>query len=131
VSETPTTRVLSGDEQRTLLAAERTMLAWIRTGLALMGFGFLIERFGIVLREVAEMRNLPVTEAHRFSLWLGVGLVALGVLVNLLGSIEHLRVVKPFGELHSPTLRASLWSVLLSLLLALLGVAMAIYLLAL
>lgn len=71
------------EDPRVPLAAERTFLAWVRTGLALMGFGFVVARFGLFMREMAALQKLPSGATHGSSLWIGVGLVALGVLLNL------------------------------------------------
>jgi putative membrane protein len=115
-------------DPRVYLAAERTFLAWIRTGLGLMGIGFAVSRFGLFLRE------LSVTESHRpmhttgLSLWSGVALVALGVLVNLVAILRHVQLIH---ELNSGTWqpgRVSRDAILLGLLLAAIGIAMAIYL---
>jgi putative membrane protein len=117
-----------GADVRDYLAEERTFLAWIRTGLALMGFGFVVARFGIFLAEVQATRDGPAAPPHRFSLWMGTAFIAVGVAMNLLSTRRHLRVVgelnrKQFAERH-----ASQQGVILALLLALAGLAMALYL---
>jgi putative membrane protein len=61
-------------------AAERTLLAWIRTRVALMGFGFVVARFAWLLREIAQQG----TQSLGCSLAVGVGLILLGVVVDLL-----------------------------------------------
>ena len=79
------------DDPRVYFAAERTFLAWIRTGLGLMGVGFAVSRFGLFLRQMSAERNqMPVHTTH-ISVWSGVALVALGVLVNLSAVARHLR----------------------------------------
>ena len=68
-------------DPRVYFAAERTFLAWIRTGLGLMGVGFAVSRFGLFLRELSAS-HLPA-QTTGLSLWSGVMLVALGVVVPL------------------------------------------------
>ena len=108
------------------LAAERTFLAWIRTGLGLMGVGFAVSRFGLFLRELSAS-HLPA-QTTGLSLWSGVMLVALGVVVTLSAVLRHFQLVR---ELRSGTWRAgrvSTDAVILGLLLAAGGLTMAFYL---
>ena len=117
-----------GADVRDYLAEERTFLAWIRTGLALMGFGFVVARFGLFLAEMQITRGSSPAPPHRFSLWLGTAFIAFGVAMNLLSIRRHVRLV---GELNRGQLvdyRPPQESILLALFLALVGVAMAVYL---
>jgi inner membrane protein YidH len=110
---------------RDYLAEERTFLAWIRTGLALMGFGFVVARFGLFLAEIHGGAVPP----HRFSFWSGTALIAVGVAVNLLSTRRHLRVVEELNGGQLADLRRPSWqAVVLALFLAVVGVAMALYL---
>ena len=69
-------------DPRVYFAAERTFLAWIRTGLGLMGIGFAVARFGLFLRQMqSDQTHMPV-HTTGLSVWSGVVLVALGVIVN-------------------------------------------------
>jgi putative membrane protein len=117
------------EDPRVRLAIERTLLAWIRTGLALMGFGFVVARFGLFLREIETVRQTaPVPTPTGLSLWIGTALILLGVVVNLLVSAEHVWLMRhvpshpPFGA------RSWLLGVGVAVILALLGIAMAAYL---
>jgi putative membrane protein len=117
------------DDPRVPLAAERTLLAWVRTGLAMMGFGFVVARFGLFLHEVAAARGGPAPPTEARSVWLGAGLVVLGVAVNLLAAYRHVRPLRQLGR--GGAYRPSAWSlgVVVTLLLAALGAALTVYLL--
>lgn len=120
------------DEQfRMLLQLETSLLNWLRTSLALMGFGFVIARFGLFLREIAiagQMHVHPHSWLPAANTFTGTGLIVLGIVVLLLAVRNHQQTVDRLmrGELAMPS-RWSL-SVVLSLILAALGMGIAIYL---
>ena len=113
---------------RDYLAAERTLLAWIRTGLALMGFGFVVARFGLFLQQLQLIEHNPPAPSYGQSLWFGTSLIVLGVVVNLLSAWHHLRLVRELQSGEPVPTRPSMPAVLIALFLALLGLAMATYL---
>jgi putative membrane protein len=96
-----------------------------------MGFGFVIARFGLFLREIAQANRLAVhpypwlTQVNTFT---GTGLIGLGIVVLLIAVWNHQQTLDRLhrGELVLP----SRWSVsvIIWLLLAALGMGLAIYL---
>ncbi|HEX6523498.1 MAG TPA: DUF202 domain-containing protein [Streptosporangiaceae bacterium] len=69
---------------RDLLANNRTLLAYIRTSLAFAGFGFAIAKFGLN------------TKSH-VSGYLGTLMVLVGLLVAIIGLVQHRAVVNGVG----------------------------------
>ena len=113
---------------RDFLAAERTFLAWIRTGLALMGFGFVVARFGLFLQQLQVGQRTSPAQSYGLSLWFGTALIAAGVVVYLLSAWHHLRLVRELERGGPVSSRPSTQAVVIALFLALVGLAMAIYL---
>jgi putative membrane protein len=111
------------------LAAERTLLAWIRTGLALMGFGFVVARFGLFLQQLEAIQRAPSAHSFGLSLWFGTALIAAGVIVNIFAGWHHLRLVRKLDSGETEHSSASTQAVAIAFFLALVGLAMAIYLL--
>jgi uncharacterized membrane protein YidH (DUF202 family) len=66
---------------RDLLASNRTLLAWIRTSVAFAGLGFVVAKFG---------RNVGTI---RFSGYLGIFLVLVGLLLAIMGYVQHREVL--------------------------------------
>jgi len=113
---------------RDSLAAERTFLAWIHTGLALMGFGFVVARFGLFLQQLQVVEHASSAQSYGVSLWFGTALIAVGVVVNILSAWHHVRLVRELNRGGPMPPRPSTQAVLIALFLALIGLAMAIYL---
>ena len=110
------------------LAAERTFLAWIRTGLALMGFGFVVARFGLFLRALQATQLNLSDQSSESSFWFGTALIVLGVIVNVWSARHHVRLVRDLNRGEAAFDRPSSLAVIVSLVMALVGLAMATYL---
>jgi putative membrane protein len=115
-------------DPRVYFAAERTLLAWIRTGLALMGFGFVVARFGLFLREINFVRDGAPPQSFRFSVWFGVALLAIGVVVNIAAAWRHVSLVRGLREGNAIVNQPSKSAIAVALILAFVGIAMASYL---
>jgi putative membrane protein len=110
------------------LAAERTLLAWIRTGLAMMGFGFVVARFGLFLKELSLSRSSVAMPHSGVSLWFGTALIVVGVAVNAMAGWRHLRLMRELNGGGVRGARSGLHVFSVAMLVALVGAAMAIYL---
>jgi uncharacterized protein (DUF302 family)/uncharacterized membrane protein YidH (DUF202 family) len=117
-------------ELRDYLAAERTFLAWVRTGLALMGFGFVVARFGLFLQQLQIFQRGAQAPTSGLSLWFGTALIAAGVFVNLSSAWSHIQLVRKLDRGESECNRSLTYAIATALFLALVGLAMAIYLIA-
>jgi putative membrane protein len=92
-----------------------------------MGVGFALARFGLFLREF-QVRQPAGAHSTGLSVYSGVGLVALGVIVNVSAVVGHIRTIG--------LLRSGAWApgisrnaVILALVLAVFGVGVGVYLL--
>ena len=122
------TQITQRADLRDYLAAERTFLAWIRTGLALMGFGFVVARFGLFLQQLRFIDQTPATPSYGVSLWFGTALIAVGVVVNLSSAWRHIRMVRELDQGRLTGSGSLNQAVATAVFLALVGLAMAIYL---
>jgi len=111
------------------LAAERTLLAWIRTGLALMGFGFVVARFGLFLQQLQVMQRSASAQTYGVSLWFGTAMIAVGVMVNVFSGWQHARLVRELDRGEAEHSHSSALGISVAFFLAIVGLAMAIYLL--
>jgi putative membrane protein len=110
------------------LALERTFLAWIRTGLALMGFGFVVARFGLFLQMV-QISNVTLPQKTLgLSLWFGTALIVAGVAALAFATWRYMRLVRDFSRGEETFRQPVNSAVAIAMLLAIIGAAMAIYL---
>jgi putative membrane protein len=115
-------------DPRIYMAVERTFLAWIRTGLSMMGFGFVVARFGLFLRELGQATLDTEVRVTGFSMWAGTTMVLVGVVVNVVATMQHVRTIRDLNAGVDITGKPSRAGIVLALLLALAGLVMAAYL---
>src|SRR4051812_34433086 len=84
-----------------------------------MAFGFLIDRAGLVVQGQAPRAG---------ALWIGVAFVALGVVLSGLSALQYRRALASLRPVEIPPGYWVNLSVLMSALVALLGLALAAYL---
>ncbi len=115
-------------DPRVYFAAERTMLAWLRTGIAVMAFGFVVARLGLFLRLLPAQGGREV--GHGVSPYLGAALVILGVVATAGGALQYQRYVGTLPTSACPPTSSPRFVLGLSWALVLLGVVLALVLLA-
>ena len=115
---------------REYLAAERTLLAYLRTGLSMMGIGFVVARFGLVLRIMQTNFPSGSSTSSGRSHWIGVALVVLGSAVSVLSAAQYWTQVGQLNTRLREDASASWLALSLALVMASIGVALALYLLA-
>jgi putative membrane protein len=114
---------------RDYLAEERTFLAWIRTSIALMGFGFVVAHFGIFANEPHVTNHASGVQPHDLSLWFGTALIAMGVTVSLFSAWCYMHLVGELNRGQFVKRSISKQGLIVALSLALLGIAISIYML--
>jgi len=124
----PTTEMIQKADLGNSMAAERTFLAWVRTGLAMMGFGFVVARFALFLQEFQVAQHLLSTRSNGLSSWFGTSLIVSGVFVNVFAGLRHARLIRRLDRGETSYAYSLLQSVAIAFFLALVGLAMAIYL---
>lgn len=115
-------------DARVYFAAQRTLLAWIRTGIALMAFGFVVARFGLFLRELEKVRGTPVPNSGNVSAWTGTAIICVGVTLLLVAGLRFARFASEFKKGLPPRLPSIGVEISLALLMAAIGIGLAVYL---
>ena len=85
-------------------------------------------RFGLFLQELQIAQHTLPARSYGLSLWFGTALIAVGVIVNILAGWHHARLVRELDRGETAHSRLSTQAVAIAFFLALVGLAMAIYL---
>jgi len=93
-----------------------------------MGFGFVVARFGLFLGALQTGQSNYQTGGYGLSFWFGTGLIVLGVAVNVLSAGSHIRLVRQLERGEPSGHYPSTLAMAVAVILAVLGLAMAIYL---
>ena len=115
------------NDPRVFFAAERTLLAWNRTGLTLMAFGFVIERFGLFVHMMFPQQFGPSHQTLSF--WIGLAFLGLGAFALLAAIVQFRKVLRTLKPVEIPEGYRVNVGVIINLGVALLGIALMVYLL--
>lgn len=111
-------------------ANERTVLAWVRTAIAVMAFGFLVERFDLFLQIAGQTlaRRALSPGGQLVGNIAGLILIALGAITIILATLRFRRLAKQIDSPERTPGSGERLDVVLAGLLAVLGVALFVYL---
>lgn len=121
---------LSESDPRVFFAAERTLLAWVRTGITIIAIGLVVSRFGLFMQFVLRGSEAvgPPQASVDYSAILGMAFVLVGSLSILLAAIQHKRFLATLSPIDLPPAYSRSFSLILALIVATLGIALAGYL---
>jgi putative membrane protein len=119
---------ISESDPRVFFAAERTLLAWLRTGLTIIALGFVVSRFGLFVQLLAAQSHASSSYSS-LSAALGVAFVLVGSFAILIAAIQHRSFIATLSPTDLPRTYSKAVALLLSLVVAALGLALAGYLL--
>jgi putative membrane protein len=115
------------NDPRVFFAAERTLLAWSRTSITVMVFGFVVERFGLLVHMFLPKGGEIIQ--RNVSFWVGLVFILFGVTLSVLSTIQYLRVLKTLKKEEVPEGYWLHLGVVTNIVLAVLGILVAIYVL--
>lgn len=87
---------------RSYMNAERTLSVWVRTALGLMICGLAVDRFGLFVVELPIGPGQTTHHSNTASNWVGVALVALGVLMAVTTGIRFYAYSAAYRRQHRP-----------------------------
>lgn len=110
--------------ERTYMNAERTLSVWVRTALGLMICGLAVDRFGLFVVELPVGPGNAVHHSNTASNWVGVALVALGVIMAIATGLRFYVYAVAYRRQHrSPDYHAPVLAPFFAAMVAAFGVA--------
>jgi putative membrane protein len=111
-------------------ANERTFLAWIRTAIAIMAFGFLVEKFDLFLEIAGQTlaRRALGVGGQTLGNVAGLILIGLGAVMIILALVRFRKTEREIDSAERKAGSGERLDVALAALLALIGVALFVYL---
>lgn len=88
--------------ERTYMNAERTLSVWVRTALGVMILGLAVDRFRLVLFELPKGVEPVGRYSSAISNWVGIALVAAGVLMALVTGLRFSLYAAAYRRQHKP-----------------------------
>ena len=88
--------------ERSYMNAERTLSVWVRTALGLIICGLAVDRFGLFVVELPVGSGQPSYHSNAVSNWVGVALVAAGVVVALMTGLRFYAYAAAYLREHRP-----------------------------
>lgn len=121
---------ISDSDPRVFFAAERTLLAWLRTGLTIIAIGFVVARFGLFVRLLSsQVQPYQHSALSSLSAGLGIAFVIVGSLTIFVAAIQHSRFIATLRPEDLPPAYSRKAAVILSLVVAILGLVLSGFLL--
>lgn len=111
-------------DPRVLFAAERTLLAWTRTSLSLIAFGFVVERAGLLIRAISP--DMMDSTQLEMMFWLGVAFIILGALTSAYAARQHSVILQTLTPVEFPPGYSVKWGLVVSSVVAGLGMLLAL-----
>jgi len=88
--------------ERSYMNAERTLSVWVRTALGLMICGLAVDRFGLFVVELPLGPGQTARHSDAASNWVGVALVALGVVMAVATGLRFYAYAAAYRRQHRP-----------------------------